>query len=920
MMNPLKIACASLLFGASLANAANPVDLASWTIEGSVQMDPSKPGPDGKPSIKVEPKAKAALKLREADGSGKVTLSVYDDGMVASPDKKKSVGPRWGTSESSGRVLVGAIMYAKYLQPEGSLCLIDADPKEKSPWLAVKFLGPRGQPGWKKWEFDFNPATGLQVSVDGKPVPQKYFDWNVSKVTGFNGLIFYGDDTPGATAQTVWIADITYELGPPMTVKPGALPTPTPPPPAQALGPAPEEETEKSTEPPVVARMDGFIPGPRLLDDLKNLKIPLVEGYASQHPRLLFSANDRESLQKRALERPDLWNAVLASAAGVKPLESVPTPDVIRSGAKYWRIEKVQSAALAWFITGEQAYAEGAIRWMVAHAREAIWGDKYRPNLDLVAAWYLYHIAVGYDILKDQMTEEDRIVIRRGLAEHARHIYIEHDPHKTEDKIRYDQNHTYIPTVAMAAAALALLEDEPEAKYWLTRGYAVLRRSRYVQSEDGFYYEGFGYWAYALGWQARGAELLARATGEKLFEIPVLRDTWLFGLHMRLPETVGAYGLGDGGGWKDGVRGPMGSANGSMLWEVASQTGVGESRTVGDLYFARDPEKEYPATAFLRYNPEVAAKPLEQIPPYHYFPDHDVVAWRSGWGDEATSYLFRCGPPLGHKAAEKLGRLKDWTMNCGHVHPNIGGFWMFAKGAYMAVDTGYTVEKWTRDQNTLLVDEKGQGVDGSYWNERGANYADLNEAHITSQYLGAEYGFARGEFGSAYRHQVPGVDLTRSLLMTKRWLLIVDDMTADKPHHLTWLCHSLAEFHKDGQAYVARQSGASLAVLPLTPGDVQAKPEPTIVVAGRAPGRGAPEQRGFKLGLRTAAQTAQTRFINLLVPLAPDEKLPEAKLTENEGNRVALEIRWPDGKTESVSLDLGWKAGGENGPAQIALK
>jgi hypothetical protein len=907
-----------LLLAALPLHAESVTDLKSWTVDGGAEMDASKAGPSGRPSIKVPPGARATVKLRDADGSGKVSFLVYDDGKVGSPDKVRATGPRWGTMETNGRIFVGAIMYAKFLQPEGSYCLLDTDPKDKGAWLAVKFIGPRGQAGWKKWEMVFHPDTGVAVSVDGKPVPQKYFDWNTSKVTGFSGLTLFGDSSPAATAQTIWIADIEYELGPPMNIKPGALPTPTPLPPPQAKGPAPEEETEKSAAPPVMAKMAGFTPGANLLEDLKGLKVPLVEGYASGHPRLLFSAADREALQKRALERPDLWKAVLASAEGVKSPDSVPTPEVIRSGSKYWRVEKIQSAALAWFVTGEQAYADGAIRWMVAHAKEGIWGDVYRPNLDLVASWYLYHLAVGYDILKEKMTEADRAIVRDGLALHARYVYMEHDPYKTEEKIRYDQNHTYIPAVGLAAASLALLEDVPEAKYWLTRSYAVLRRSRYVQSEDGYYYEGFGYWTYALNWQARGAELLARATGEKLFDIPVLKDTWLFGAHLSLPGTPGAYGVGDIFTWKDGKLNEVEVNNHAMLWEIASQTGSGQSQAVGDLYHARKVERDYPATAFLWFNPKITPTPFAEIPPYHYFADHDVVAWRSGWEENATSYLFRCGPPLGHQAAKKLEQLSDWTMNCGHVHPNIGAFWMYAGGAYLAVDTGYTAEKWTRDQNTLLVDDKGQGSDGSYWNERGIPYSDLDGARITSQFLGPDYGFARGEFGSAYRRQVKGVDLTRSLLMTKRWLLIVDDMKADQPRNLTWLCHSVGEFQPDGAAFVSRQPKASLAVVPLAPANAQRLPDKTVVVAGKGPKNGAPEQRGFNLTQRTAEAVPATRFVNLLVPLVGDAKVPEVKLVKNEGDQVALEIRWPDGKTESVIVDLGWKSGGESGPAKFS--
>jgi hypothetical protein len=889
-------------------------DLKSWAIEGGVQMDPSKPGPAGKPSIRLDPKSKASLKLRDNDGSGKVSFFIYDDGTVASPSKQKAAGPRWGTAEASGRVFLGGIMYAPYLQAEGSVCLIDTDPKASDAWNAVKFLSPRGPAGWKKWELDFHPETGLAITVDGKPVPSRYFFWNDSQVSAFNGLAFYGDDSPGAAAQTLWIADINYELGPPMKVKPGSLP---PPPLAQAKGPAPEEETEKSNEQPVIGKLVGYAPKATLLDDLKNLRVPLVEGYATQHPRLLFFEKDKPELQKRAIERPDLWNNVLANAELLKPIESIPAPDVIRTGAKYWRIERVQSAALAWYITGDDSYRDGAMRWMLAHCKVGLWGDSYRPNVDLVASWYLYHISAAYDILRDEMKEEDRKAIRESLAEHARHIYLEYDPYPPGRKFNYDQNHSYIPAVALVATALALIDDVPEAKHWLTRGFAVLGRSRYVQPEDGYYYEGYGYWTYALNWHARGAELLARATGEKLFDIPVLRDTWLFGLQLSLPGTPGAYGIGDSTSWANGKLQNQPVNNYSMLWEIAAQTGSRESQAVGDLYAARQPERDYPATAFLWFNPEVKPASLASIPPYHYFSDHDVVAWRSGWDADATSYLFRCGPPLGHKAAEKLIELKDFSQNCGHVHPDIGGFWMFAKGTYLAIDTGYTTDKWTRDHNTLLVDDKGQGSDGLYWNDKGFPYQELDKARITSQYLSPGYGFASGEFGAAYSRSAPGVNLSRTVLMSKDWLLIVDDMAADKPRSLTWLCHSMTEFQKDGASYISRQPTASLAVVPLAPAKLEAKPEPTMIMAGITPGKGTPEQRGFKLGLRSAEPSVKTRFVNVLFPLGTEEKVPQVELIKNEENSIGLVIKWPNGQVETVDLDIAWKPGQKPEPATI---
>jgi len=702
----------------------------------------------------------------------------------------------------------------------------------------------------------------------------------------------------------------------PMHVKAGEIPT-SPPPRPEAKGPAPEEETEKSPESAIAGFMNGFTPGPALLDDLKGLRVPLVKNYAGENPRLLFRAADRQTLEQRAKERPDLWNAVINHATAIRNPANIPSPEAIRTGKRYWLIERVQSAALAWFVTHDPAYRDAAIRWMLAHCKEQTWGDNYRPNLDLVAAWYLYHIAIAYDILKNEMPTETRSAIRNGLKEHARYIYLEHDPLNTTAKVSWDQNHTYIPVTALAATALALLDEEPESKYWLTRSYAVLRRSRAVMNEDGYYYEGVGYWAYALGWHVRGAELLSRATGENLFTLPALRDNWLFGLHMALPGTPRAFGVGDTSTWKDGVLQDISFNGTSMYSAIATQTGSPESQTAAGWYAARGTAPDYPATDFLWFNSNIKPAAVENLPPYHHFADQDVVTWRSGWDPEATCYLFRCGPPIGHAAAEKLHRLTDWTLNAGHVHPDIGAFLIYARGTYLAVDTGYTAQKYTRDHNTLLIDGKGQGMDGSYWNEKGIPYEQLNGARITGQFLSPAYGYAKGTFGTVYTKQAPGADVTRALLMTKGWLLIVDDLDSDHPRKLTWLCHSAAEFKPEENAYLSRQTNATLAVVPLAPAPLDAKCEPTIVQGGRGPSPAIPEQRGHTLTLEPREAAAKARIVTLLFPLGNGEKCPTAELMKNESDNIGLRIVWPSGRIETVSLDLSWQPSKALEPATI---
>lgn len=676
------------------------------------------------------------------------------------------------------------------------------------------------------------------------------------------------------------------------------------------------------------------IPGPTLADDLARPPIPFVRGYDTARPRLLFFASDRETLRHKAREYPELWQAVLTNARRVLDTDSVaPLPQMIKRGSLV-HIEFVQSAALAWFVTGDRAYRDGAVRWMLAHCREEIWGAGYRANLDLAAAWYLYHIAIAYDILRDNLEENEANAIRAGLTAHAKAIYDYRVAIALDRNFSYDQNHNYIPVIGALTASLALLGEEPAAAEWIRFFQASLRRSLYVSGEDGYYYEGTAYWSFAMNWHVRGAELLGRATGENIFNHPGLRENWRFGLHLSLPGHPDHFDVGDSGTWKaDHQRPSILVNNGATLWRIASATASPESRAVGDFLTRRRPETTYPSAAFLWFDPAGQSAKIEDLPPHHYFKDHGVVAWRSSWGADATAFLFRLGPPEGHAAAAKLERLRDWTMNAGHTHPDIGAFYLYAKGAYLAVGTGYTARKWTRDHNTLLIDGKGQGRDGSYSNEQGVPYAHFDGARIDRVHLSDNYGYASGEFGSAYTRQIENVSLRRSALVTSRWLLLVDDLrTEDKvPRRLTWLCHTDAEFVQStpGEPWVARLpqdkpgAGAALAVLPLFPSqtDIETVAKETVVMGGKGPNDGALAKRGYHLSQTNRAPSADMRFVNLLVPLGAGEKPPVVEQFR-QGGEIAFMLRWPDGTSQQVQLDLKWSgdAGGRPGPARITLR
>ena len=159
------------------------------------------------------------------------------------------------------------------------------------------------------------------------------------------------------------------------------------------------------------------------------------------------------------------------------------------------------------------------------------------------------------------------------------------------ERFTFDQNHTYIPATALTAAALALLGDVPEADNWLKHAYAAMRRCRYTLGDDGYYFEGDGYWSYALHWHVRYADLIARATGEKALNLPALRDGWKFPLYLSLPGGPYAFDIGDAGRWTGAKRTNVSPNNFDMLWDEASVLRSGAARAAADLCQAHKAEQ-----------------------------------------------------------------------------------------------------------------------------------------------------------------------------------------------------------------------------------------------------------------------------------------------------------------------------------------
>ena len=57
-----------------------------------------------------------------------------------------------------------------------------------------------------------------------------------------------------------------------------------------------------------------YIPGAALADDLETLSFSIKDGYRNQHPRLLFSEDDKSELLTKRKKAPEVWRLVTESA------------------------------------------------------------------------------------------------------------------------------------------------------------------------------------------------------------------------------------------------------------------------------------------------------------------------------------------------------------------------------------------------------------------------------------------------------------------------------------------------------------------------------------------------------------------------------------------------------------------------------
>jgi len=776
--------------------------LEGWTLQGDVRIDGAQPHA-GAGALRIGPGAKALWKLRDTDGSGRVEMWVREDLTQVKDPKTRRVGPRWGLLQSDGRVVVLAIMHAPYLAGNRSYNTSDSDQRL---WFSVQYMGIRRDAKWHRWTFDFGPDKGLVIRRDGK---RTRFDWNRTKLLGFCGVALFGDGSK-KEPHTLWVDDLSVELGGPVT----ARPTPPPPP------------------PPVVPAKDPAVEQP----------VSLVATAKGRHPRLLFGADDVPAMKARARGEAKVFHdQLLAYLPSCVPPDHTKfqrdATDAMRQG--FWRLPTV---ALHTVLTGERKSLEHAVGFVRKLLALKHWEEGREQDCGMGAANLMVGAALAYDWLYADLEPDLRTALRQRLLLQARRMF--HGGHLMKRKgVHYWQpdpqnNHRHHRLAGLALAALAVAGEGLDDAWLLRKTADELAFVHRWLPPDGSYHDSPSYMGFGVIYMALAFHAADRCLGTRYLEHSFWRENPSFRLHTMAPGFRASFAYGDGGGTS--------FFNNYLLKATATHRLNDAQAGVLRLFEANRNAFMYGWSSLIWYDPSLQGGSLDRLPKAKLFADLGVAAMRDGWAADHTAVLFKCGPYGGHRLNAYRNQHDFHYINVAHDHPDANSFQLFARGHMLATDDGYPAKKLTSHHNTLLVDGKGQKGEGQGWTQPLRGKTDMSRlARIVAWKHAGDVAIVEGEAQGTYDRLTR---FRRTLVWVRGgYLLVLDHVGAKAEAQLTWLLHSPA-IEKTPDGYRVHKGPARCALRLFSH-----QPLAVSIERDLCENKGKPYARGQKLVVATTA-------------------------------------------------------------------
>lgn len=527
------------------------------------------------------------------------------------------------------------------------------------------------------------------------------------------------------------------------------------------------------------------------VDPLQSLK--------PEHPRVLIEPGDWDALKAQAEADPLLAQLLAKIVEDADQLLQEPLLERRKTGRRLLSVSRealrrISIWSMACNLTDDMRYAKRA----EAEMHQLVQFSDWNPSHFLDVAEMTAALAIGYDWLYHDLSEESRKTIRKGLIRHGLQVGVEHI-RKGAWWATAEINWNQVCLGGLTLGALAVADESPElARELLQAARSGISHGLSVYGPDGVYPEGPGYWSYGTIYQCLMIEAVRSALGTswEMEKTPGFLQSAK--AQMQLTGPTGKFF-----NFCDGREGP--SLQTTMFWfarELNRPALFIDQRKLLKQSLEVKNSKSPSVFLALWWSKEIPESTPPALPTAWKGEGLQPVAiFRSSWSDPDALYL-----------ACKAGQA-----SLSHAHMDAGSFVLEAKSVRWAVDLGMQSYHSLESKGISLWDK---GQNGRRWdvfrlNNRSHNTLTINDklhrVDGAAKFTHFDKSCAEVDLSEVFRGQATAV--TRRFEISKHEVTITDKLHGLEPGaKVRWTMATPAKIELLGKQAILHRGGESLKV------------------------------------------------------------------------------------------------------------
>lgn len=439
----------------------------------------------------------------------------------------------------------------------------------------------------------------------------------------------------------------------------------------------------------------------------------------------------------------------------------------------------IREGSFHYAFTGDEAAGEKAKEALLKLCSFEKWNNNWMLGNQFwtyyPVGYALKPVAMGYDMLNDLLTEEEKRLVRDAIMEKGLKMF-HRDMVEMNRFPSNNTNHQAVLAAGHGLAATVLYGEDPDNPYMEPYLSGIMAKARTfidrTYYEDGSYGEPYSYQAMATRSLVEILATFERNFGVDWSTTTDIQHFYKYPLHTTHASGRSQSGFGDGG------------VSLNYLTQVHAQWFVHRNLNPYIYNYVKPYWEEGNGgyMGYLWFTEGIEPKSRETLPTSKVYADAHGMVMRSGWENESTIINTRIGP------------------HSNHFHYNKGSFLIMTNGEDLLYDAAHGGAYYENLEfpvyNIQAISKNVMLVDHDPESQAPAHY-DINIAAL-QDWPRLNHGFA-GEIADALEADLTTVykdkleNYTRTMLYTKSGpLFLFDEVKSVSPdgHIYNWLFHA----------------------------------------------------------------------------------------------------------------------------------